>query len=138
MEKSRYNSRGKQLVLNYFIENPDKMLSTEDVYNALIQQHDSINLTTVYRNLEKLVDENLIMAFVSDDRKKSTYKFVGEQSSCNDHLHLLCTECGKVIHLDCNFMDEIAAHISDKHDFDLKCSNSIIYGICKECKSKNK
>ena len=80
MKKSSYNSKGKSLLVNYFIKNPDIIVSADDIYQTLIQECENINLTTVYRNLDKLVQDNIIMVFTSDDRKKSGYKFVGEKS----------------------------------------------------------
>ena len=53
---------------------------------------------------------------------------------CEQHLHLKCVKCGKIIHLECHFMEEISHHIEESHGFTLQCKNSILYGICKECK----
>lgn len=38
--------------------------------------------------------------------------------------------------LDCGFMDEIAEHIQKDHGFQLQCKNSILYGICKDCRQE--
>ena len=45
-----------------------------------------------------------------------------------------CVKCGKIIHLECHFMEEISHHIEESHGFTLQCKNSILYGVCKECK----
>ncbi len=136
MKKSAYNSKGKLLVLNYFINNPDIIVSADDIYQALKKECEKINLTTVYRNLDKLVADNIILVFSSDDRKKSGYKFAGEGFRCKEHLHLQCTQCGKIIHLDCHFMSDIEKHVSNKHSFDIKYTSSILYGVCNDCKNK--
>ena len=124
------------LVLNFFLDNPDIIVSAEEIYQTLKQDSKDINLTTIYRNLDKLVEDKIIMVFASDDRKKSGYKYAGDDSKCRNHLHLQCINCGKIFHLDCYFMNNLDKHISEKHSFDIKCSNSIIYGICNECKKK--
>ena len=43
---------------------------------------------------------------------------------------------GRIIHLECHFMEEISHHIEKSHGFTLQCKNSILYGVCKECKNK--
>ena len=48
-----------------------------------------------------------------------------------------CVKCGKILHLDCEFMKEISEHIQKDHGFSLQCKNSILYGICRECQVKN-
>ena len=53
-----------------------------------------------------------------------------------EHLHLKCVSCGCIIHLECAFMDEIAEHVLKDHGFTLQCKNSIIYGLCRECRKK--
>lgn len=48
---------------------------------------------------------------------------------CEEHLHLQCVKCGKIIHLECEFMDEISEHILKDHG--LNCSAKIQF--CMEC-----
>ena len=55
---------------------------------------------------------------------------------CEEHLHLQCVKCGKIIHLECEFMDEISEHILKDHGFELQCKNSILYGMCSACQEK--
>ena len=57
----------------------------------------------------------------------------------NDRLYAktVCVKCGKILHLDCEFMKEISEHIQKDHGFSLQCKNSILYGICRECQVKN-
>ena len=55
---------------------------------------------------------------------------------CEQHLHLQCTKCGRIFHLECDFMGEIAMHIQREHGFYIECKKSIIYGICKDCVKK--
>ena len=65
---------------------------------------------------------------------KAVYQYVELGQHCEEHLHLKCVKCGCIIHLDCGFMDEIAEHIQKDHGFQLQCKNSILYGICKDCR----
>ena len=59
---------------------------------------------------------------------------IEERNEKDWHLHLKCVKCGKIIHLECHFMEEISHHIEESHGFTLQCKNSILYGVCKECK----
>ncbi|MEG1621478.1 MAG: transcriptional repressor, partial [Oscillospiraceae bacterium] len=102
----------------------------------LERNDNSVNLTTIYRYLDKLVLQGLISKYTDDTGKKSTYRYVGENSFCHEHLHLQCSTCGKVIHLDCEFMNELMDHITQSHGFDIRCDKSILYGKCKSCKEK--
>lgn len=44
---------------------------------------------------------------------------------------------GKVVHLDCNFMDELKEHLFRNHGFRLQCSGDMLHGICKDCENKS-
>lgn len=133
MRSNGYNTERKQMILEYLKSCDDKTVTVDEIFQYLISNDKAVNITTIYRYLDRLVAENKVMVFASDDRKKSSYKYIGEDFECNEHLHLQCTDCGKVIHFNCEFMNEIVKHISKQHDFDLKCSNSILYGKCKDC-----
>jgi Fe2+ or Zn2+ uptake regulation protein len=60
--------------------------------------------------------------------KKATFQYIEDGHHCEEHLHLQCIKCGRIFHLECEFMDEIAAHIQSEHGFFIECKRSIIYG----------
>ena len=64
------------------------------------------------------------------------YQFAEPARNCDSHLHLQCVKCGKVIHLDCHFMDEINEHIEEHHGFSIICKGSILYGTCEKCRNE--
>ena len=64
------------------------------------------------------------------------FQFAGEEKKCTDHLHLKYIRCGKVVHLDCNFMDELKEHLYRDHGFRLQCSGDMLHGICQDCEKK--
>ena len=95
---------------------------------------DAVNITTIYRYLDKLATDGTVMKYVAEAGGKAVYQYVELGQHCEEHLHLKCVKCGCIIHLDCGFMDEIAEHIQKDHGFQLQCKNSILYGICKDCR----
>ena len=63
-------------------------------------------------------------------------KVGGEEKKCTEHLHLKCIRCGKVVHLDCDFMDEFKEHLYKDHGFRLHCSGDMLHGIFQDCENK--
>ena len=92
-----------------------------------------VNTTTVYRLLDKLCAENVIIKYSDINSDKAVYQYAGEKGHCREHLHLKCIKCGKVMHLDCGFMDELREHIMEEHHFQLQCSGDLLHGLCEEC-----
>lgn len=136
MKVKSYNTKARRYILEFLEANSDTTVSAADIIAYLEKKGENINQATVYRYLGKLTDEKRVIKFSEDAAGKAVYQFV-KQDNCDGHLHIKCVKCGKLIHLNCGFMDELKTHIEEKHEFSLKCSGSILYGICKDC-NKNK
>ena len=111
----------------------EKQISAADIKRHLEEKEISVNTTTIYRFLDKLCAENIIIKYSDVNSDKAVYQYAGEQGNCREHLHLKCIKCGKVMHLDCGFMDELRKHIMAEHHFQLQCSGDLLHGLCEEC-----
>jgi Fur family ferric uptake transcriptional regulator len=81
------------------------------------------------------VDAGTVRKYTIEEGKCACYQYVGdsEYNHCCEHYHLKCSECGKLLHVSCEFMDEINEHIKNEHNFIIDNSKTVFYGICKEC-----
>ncbi|MCI1208403.1 MAG: transcriptional repressor [Treponema sp.] len=136
MEKNGYQTRSKRLILQYLKSNSFRTVSVSDIYASLRAHGETTNITTIYRYLEKLEKEAVVVKHASENTKKACFRYIGEKSECENHLHIQCTHCGKIIHLDCELMSGFQKHLRDKHAITLDCSSSLLYGICDECRKK--
>ena len=68
-----------------------------------------------------------------EERKYVLHK---PEMECSHHLHMHCVKCGKVFHLNCSFMDEIAHHLNEEHGFVIDCEKSVLMGLCEECRKE--
>ena len=128
-----YNTRTRQLILDYLINNCQHAVSASNILEHLEAQGASPNPTTVYRYLDKLAGEQRIMKYVADKGERAVFQYVDEGRHCREHLHLKCVQCGRIYHLDCHFMDEVRAHLMAEHGFTLQCEGSVLYGLCRHC-----
>ncbi len=136
MEKQIYNTKIKKKILECFAENAEASHSAKDIHAELTKNGEKVNITTVYRNLDLMTGDGVLLRFQDNKCEKAMYKYSGDGGRCHSHLHLSCVKCGCMIHLDCHFMNELREHIKKEHGFSLMCSNSVIYGVCKECEGK--
>ena len=128
-----YNTKTRQLILDYLVANRQHAVSAANILEELQRQNAAANPTTVYRYLDKLASEQRVMKYVADKGEKAVYQYVGEDRHCHEHLHLKCVQCGRILHLDCHFMDDVRGHLQAEHGFALQCESSILYGICRSC-----
>ena len=134
MAGTGYATASRKKILEYLMENHSRTLTVSDIDNYLKECGNEVNLTTIYRYLDKLEKEGTVMKYVAEKGSQATYQYVEAGHDCDGHLHLQCVKCGQVIHLECHFMHEILEHVEKEHGFVMQCKNSIIYGMCNTCK----
>ena len=131
-----YNTRQKKLVLELMENSGDSLFSCDEITVMLSENGTPVGKTTVYRQLERLVQDKKIKKIYADASKSYVYQYVDEGLDCHKHMHLRCMQCGKYVHLGCDFMNKVNEHISSHHDFTVDNSNTEIVGICGKCSSE--
>lgn len=133
-----YVSRYRVWILRYFAEHADERISAGDLHRRMMEEGMHVNLTTVYRNLERLEEEKKISRQKMPEEEEHLYRYMKPGMACGTHLHLYCERCGRVIHLNCGFMDEITEHLLRKHGFSINCGQSMLTGLCADCREKER
>ena len=136
MANNGYNTAARSRILGFLKENKDRTVNANDILNWLNNRGNDVNITTIYRYLEKLTESGEVMKYIAENGTRAVFQYVGEKQHCEEHLHLQCVRCGAILHLDCDFMDEISEHVMNEHGFRIQCRNSIIYGECSRCLEK--
>jgi len=106
--------------------------TAEEVYLLAKENNPNISRGTVYRNLNYLVEKGDIIKI--DMNNSDRYDYIREE-----HSHIICAECGKVIDYYHNFdMANISKEIKSQTGLEFFSCNIAIKGICDNCKNKNK
>lgn len=103
----------------------------EEVAVHVRKNHPSINLSTVYRNLETLENAGLII-HTHLGHGGATFHAAEEA----EHLHLVCGECGKVLEAELSAAGELVDRLKVQHRFTTDVRHFAIYGTCSECDQK--
>lgn len=131
-----YTTKTRTEILEYLKEHASSTVSVADIQNYLKEKRAETNTTTIYRFLDKLCREHIVIKYPDAENDKAVYQYAGEGAHCMEHLHLKCTRCGRLFHLDCDFMDELRQHLLEEHGFLLQCSGDLLHGLCQECAVK--
>ncbi len=123
----------KEVILGWFMKHPESEGSADLIYSQLKEEGSDINLATVYRNLDRMCADHEIARIRLPEKEETWYRYTPRERHCEHHLHLICRRCGKVIHLDGAFMQEIENHLAQEQGFVLDCGESVLTGLCKEC-----
>lgn len=128
-----YSTEKRNKIMEYLITHKDEDVSVKDIELHLTSEGISTNITTIYRYLDKLVSQGTLLKHMDGNGSKSTFQYVQPDSACHNHLHMKCSNCGRIYHMDCGFMMEFSRHIYEHHSFMLDCKTSMLYGLCKQC-----
>ncbi len=103
-------------------------MSIDTIYEEVIKTHSSLSLATVYKNIILMVEKGVLVE-VPITGKKSKYELLKE-----DHIHLVCTECGEVEdkpqHTAAN---ELFTFMTNQENFTLSKQQINLYGVCIHC-----
>lgn len=127
-----YSTKQSRLINDFLKTNSQRHFSAEEIYFALISSNNKIGRTTVYRQLDRLVEMEVAKKFSVGDKDACCYQY-NNSEHCHNHYHLKCSGCGRLIHTECEFMDKLSAHIFDDHQFIVDTSKTVLYGICNSC-----
>ncbi len=125
-----YMTRQQKAVLSC-IENFHGGASAADLAALLHAKGESVGLTTVYRQLERLHEQGLIHKIVTDDGTR--YQFCDCHHRGKDCFLIKCEQCGCVEHVDCAHLSELYSHLAQEHRFRINPRRTLFYGLCQTC-----
>ncbi len=135
--KSTYKTKHMDELLAYMKEMKGQHVTVNDVSVHFANAGTAIGTTTLYRNLERLVEQGVVAKYVIDGTSSACFEYVGrdekEQETC---YHCKCEKCGKVIHLACDEVACLGNHIMEHHGFAIDYHRTVFYGLCAECREE--
>lgn len=104
--------------------------TAEELYHLASQQDPSLNLSTVYRTLRWLEQEDLVSTRVfHEERRQERF----DPAYPSEHHHFMCTGCKSVIEFDTLRMDQIKAQFECDTGALVQTGTIVLYGLCPEC-----
>lgn len=128
-----YKTKQRSLVLNCLIQNKEKHMTADEIVIFLKEQGSEIGKATVYRTLDRLISEGGVRKYIYEEGKSACFQYIENNENCHRHFHLKCFKCGKLIHLECDYLSDLENHIYEHHKFTVDNTKTVLYGICEEC-----
>lgn len=121
----------REVVLSVLHKLP-RASSAEEIFRQVQKVSSAVDISTVYRTLELLQDFGLVI-YSGLGEGHRIYKLVSVEEP---HIHLVCKGCGKVIGIETDPADAMAAYLSEKYHFQMDLLNFNVPGLCLECRRK--
>lgn len=136
MDIKGYKTKQKSIIANMISKNDGIHYTVDSLTDLLNEKGESVGRTTVYRCLEKMVQDGKVRKYVRQSGESACYQYISSADDCKEHFHLKCEKCGKLIHVDCKHMNELSTHIEKEHAFAVDRLKTVLYGVCGECSNK--
>lgn len=125
-------TRQRALILQALCE-LDGHASAERVYERVTLHRRDLDLSTVYRTLERLRDLR-VLSQTDLGRGCIEFEIVAEAP----HHHLVCRDCGRVIDLDHGYLAGLSAALCQDLGFEPILDHMAIFGRCAACLAQKK
>ena len=117
-------------VIKEFLKTRKDHPTADTVYMNVREQYPNISLGTVYRNLTLLAD-------IGETQRLRVGDGVDHfDADVSPHYHFVCTECGSVIDLEMDSIDNIIDIAGMNFDGKITGHVTYFYGYCGNCQKK--
>lgn len=131
LERGRYKTKQQRAVLAFFEAGKERCFTVEEVHAHLSDSGREVGLTTVYRAITRLCEEGVLRRYTPAEIGDAAYY---QYNSCKDnHLHIRCSSCGDLAHMDCEEVEDFCRHIASHHGFQLDEGQTVLVGLCRRC-----
>ena len=126
-----YHTAQKARLFSFLQQHADTAFTAEELCDALADTGE-VGKSTVYRLLPQLIAEGQVKRFSGCGRRRVLYQAVG-CAHCDAHLHLKCTACGRIIHLDESASDAVLHRVLQSSAFAVDEKQTVLFGKCAAC-----
>ncbi|MDD5922991.1 MAG: transcriptional repressor [Eubacteriales bacterium] len=137
MTARKYKTKQYDELLEYLKTIPGEHVTVFQIHEHFQKIGNSIGITTLYRQLDRMIEEGVVKKFTVDPRTPACYEYMGiENEPGEPYYHLRCESCGKLIHIQCAEISELEHHLLKGHGFLVDPGRTVVYGYCEECRRK--
>lgn len=104
-------------------------LDATDIYERGRREDARLSLSTVYRTLSTLKETGVVRELHLDDEHHHY-----ELDAKDQHSHLVCLSCGRVIEVDSDVLARAAATLGGAHGFEIASAQMELTGYCADCR----
>lgn len=129
MVETARNTRQRRAV-GAILDDLDGFASAQEIHDILARRGDKVGLSTVYRNLQSLVEAAEVDSLRGDDGE-----VLYRRCSSGHHHHLVCRDCGRTVEVEGPTVERWADRVAAEHGFSDVAHTLEVFGTCRECGS---
>lgn len=134
--KRTYHTEQRRRLIEFLASAPEKQYTIEEIA-SLMRGEDAPGKSTIYRLMNRLVEEGAVRRFVRGNSRQFIYQICSGEH-CDAHLHLKCLTCGKLIHMDEELSDQMQTMLKKDFNFLLDENMTTLFGRCNNCTAEHR
>ena len=137
VKKAPYQTKQMGEMLGYLKSVQGSHVTVHDIKNYFEEKGIHVGMTTIYRHLERMVNEGIVAKYVLDGNSSACFEYLGTKQHGDGQLcfHCKCESCGKLLHVQCQELSGLGNHLLAGHGFQMNSMRTVFYGICEECRT---
>ncbi len=136
-ENKKNVSSERLIVLNTILNQQKQHFTANDMVNQLASGPQSVSRATIFRTLSMLEEAEIIKSMPQKLRQQTQARYE-ILTNPEEHGHLICQHCGRIIEFNCTAVAGLHDKICRKYNFIPRKRIQQIYGLCRVCSSHNK
>ena len=128
-----YRTRQQTAILNYIQSVGEGYVTVSQIAEHFRENDEAVGMTTIYRHLEKFQKEGIVQKIMLDGNSGACYQYIGKNDDNSGQFLLKCEDCGDIINMGCNHMNDLYLHVLKEHHFNVNPHRTMFYGTCEKC-----
>ncbi len=133
---ANYQTRPLRLLMDHLSTHSETSYTVDELFDALLREYGASapGKSTLYRLMTRLEKEKKIKRFEKEGSHRSHYQLI---SCTHNHLHLKCTDCGKLFHMEETSSKHLLEDVLNDAGFSIDQQQTVLLGKCAGC-NKNR
>ena len=113
-------------------------MTADEVVDDLKARGTPVARSTVYRFLAHLEENGDVRKYITAEGSPVCYQFIDKSIGCAEHYHLMCKECGDIVHFENKKLEKLLRDMRDAGDGQrliIDGPPTVFYGTCGKCAS---
>ncbi len=122
-------------MMRFLEKNSSRAMTVSEIVNEMRSDPEcpkAPSESTAYRIIKELVAEGLVKRTVNGIGREFVYQLTGGKA-CADHLHMKCSVCGELLHMQHESSEKLAECLLEDEGFTLDTS-MVLTGVCGKCR----
>ncbi|MCA9827242.1 MAG: transcriptional repressor [Nitrosopumilus sp.] len=129
LRKEGFRITPQRIAIVEYLLKTEEHPSADHIHKTIQKKYPMVSLSTVYKTLDLLKEKKL----VSEIEVEGEARF---DAHTDEHINLVCMNCGKIEDVDENSLKEIQNRAAKKSKYLIVKSSFEMFGYCTNCKSK--